>query len=471
MDQTERMRVDLIGITPELGTVLERLTRAGGRPVIVGGSVRDALLGTPSNDVDVECYSLSYRDLTEALADLGRVDLVGASFGVLKYTTDTLSVDISLPRRDNKVGVGHRGFEVDVDHTLSFVEASARRDFTINAIGWNPATGELLDPHAGRADLEARVLRHVSNAFGEDPLRVLRGVQLAGRFDMAFHPDTAELCRSMFDTFHQLPVERVWGEWKKLGSLAVRPSRSLQAMRDCGWLDHHPDLTAIEGVPQDPRWHPEGDVEVHTAEAVDAAAAWCDIRGIDGDDRMLTVLTTMLHDLGKATHTQRQPDGRITSYGHAEAGVEPALRFLRSIGAPSELISKVGPIVREHMCVACAPESVTPAAVRRLARRLAPASLVEWARVVEADHLGRGSASHAGITDRWLQLGEAADVAGGVVKPHLKGEMLMVLGLVPGPQFAQIINASRDAQDDGVIHNHDTAVAWAAQYVADHGLT
>ena len=107
------MHADLIGITPELGTVLERLNRAGGRPVIVGGSVRDALLGTPSNDVDVECYSLSYRDLTEALADLGRVDLVGASFGVLKYTTDTLSVDISLPRRDNKVGVGHRGFDVD----------------------------------------------------------------------------------------------------------------------------------------------------------------------------------------------------------------------------------------------------------------------------------------------------------------------------------------------------------------------
>ena len=462
------VRADLIELTPELGVVLERLLRVGGRPMIVGGSVRDALVGVVSKDIDIECYAISYDVLAETLAEVGRVDLVGASFGVLKYWAGDLDVDISLPRRDNKNGVGHRDFEIEVDHTLSFVEASARRDFTINAIGWNPATGELLDPHSGQSDLDARVLRHVSDAFGEDPLRVLRGVQLAGRFDMTFATETAELCRSMFDTFDHLPVERVWGEWEKFGSRAVRPSRSLQAMRDCGWLEHHRDLIAIEGVPQDARWHPEGSVDAHTAEAVDAAARWCDERGVIAEDRALTVLATLVHDLGKATHTQFQLDGRITSYGHAGAGVEPARRFLTEIGAPRSLIAKAETIVREHMCVACAPESVTPSAVRKLARRLAPASLEEWARVVEADHLGRGAASKAGITDRWLQLGREAGVHNEVPKPWLKGEMLIALGLQPGPLFAQIINASRTAQDEGLVHDPESAIAWVSTYLSEN---
>ena len=217
---TELMRADLIDLTPALGVVLDRLIDAGGRPMIVGGSVRDALLGIRSADIDIECYSISYGELADTLSEVGRVDLVGASFGVLKYWANGLDVDVSLPRRDNRIGVGHRGFEIEVDHTLSFVEASARRDFTINAIGWDPATGELHDPHSGRSDLESRVLRHVSDAFGEDPLRVLRGVQFAGRFDMTFDPGTAELCRSMFDAFNHLPVERVW-ETRQHGSAPV----------------------------------------------------------------------------------------------------------------------------------------------------------------------------------------------------------------------------------------------------------
>jgi len=237
-------------------------------------------------------------------------------------------------------------------------------------------------------------------------------------------------------------------------------------MRDCGWVAHHHDLVAIDGVPQATRWHPEGPVEVHTSEAMDAAATWCNERGIVGDDRLLTVLATLVHDFGKATHTQIHSDGRITSHGHAEAGVEPARRFLTQIGAPRDLIAKIETIVREHMCVACAPEAVTPTAVRRLARRLAPASLEEWARVVEADHLGRGTASHAGVTDTWLQLGREAGVEHEVIKPHLKGEMLMALGLTPGPQFAEIIDASREAQDNGLIHDADSAAKWAAHYVS-----
>lgn len=269
-------------------------------------------------------------------------------------------------------------------------------------------SGELLDPHDGQADLARKVLRHVSDAFADDSLRVLRGVQFAGRFDMTLHPDTARLCRSLFDQFEGLAIERVWGEWDKIASKAVRPSRSLQALRDTGWLGHFPDLAAIGGVPQDVNWHPEGSVDVHTSESVDAAATWCDQRSIAGRARTLAVLGASVHDFGKATHTKVRHDGRVTSHGHAQAGVVPARRFLTQIGAPRDVIARVLPIVREHMCVACARQAVTAAAVKRLARRLAPASLKEWAQVVEADHLGRGTAAHPGITDRWLELGRQA---------------------------------------------------------------
>ena len=456
---------DLIDLGPELRAVLRQLTDAGGRPIVVGGAVRDALLKVPAKDIDIECYALEYGGIADALAGMGKVDLVGAAFGVLKFCTDELDLDISLPRRDSKVGSGHRGFDVEVDHTLTFVEASSRRDFTINAIGWDPATGEVLDPHGGRADLARGVLRHVSDAFADDPLRVLRGVQFAGRFDMVLDPQTADFCRSLVDDFEQLPIERVWGEWEKIASKAVRPSRSLQALRESGWLVHFPDLAAIDGVPQDVKWHPEGPVEIHTAESMDAAAAWCGRHRIEGRARTLAVLGALVHDFGKVTHTQIHPDGRITSHGHAEAGVAPANRFLRQIGAPEDIVARILPIVREHMCVACAPEAVTAAAVKRLSRRLSPATLEEWATVVEADHLGRGPASHAGITDRWLDLGREAGVQHQAPKPFLKGEMLMALGLKPGPRFKEIIAASNEAQDDGVIHDSESAATWAAGYV------
>ena len=132
-------QLDLIHVSSGLAAVFGRLAEVGGRPVVVGGSVRDALLGISSKDVDIECYSVIYEVLAEALADLGKVDIIGASFGVLKLWSD---VDTALPRRDNKVGVGHRAFDVEVDPFLSFEAASARRDFTINAMGWDPLTGE-----------------------------------------------------------------------------------------------------------------------------------------------------------------------------------------------------------------------------------------------------------------------------------------------------------------------------------------
>ena len=161
-------------MSPEVRTVAELVRQAGGRALLVGGCVRDGLLGHSPKDFDIECFGISSADLQKALAARFELDLVGASFGVIKL--HHFDIDVAMPRRETKLGLGHRAFEMAYDPTLTIEEASARRDFTVNAIYRDPLTGEVLDPWNGRADLENRVLRHVSPHFAEDPLRVLRGM-------------------------------------------------------------------------------------------------------------------------------------------------------------------------------------------------------------------------------------------------------------------------------------------------------
>lgn len=178
-------------IPGELRAMLDAVRRVG-RPRLVGGGVRDWLLGLTSEDFDIEVGGIDFEKLQRALAPFGATDVVGRSFGVIKVRGATSGVvyDFSLPRRESKTGAGHRGFAVAPDPLLSDAEAAARRDFTINAIAYDPFSGEVIDPHGGRADLQAKLLRHTSAAFVEDPLRVLRAFQFAARFDLTLAPET-----------------------------------------------------------------------------------------------------------------------------------------------------------------------------------------------------------------------------------------------------------------------------------------
>jgi len=189
--------------------------RAVGRPRVVGGCVRDWLLGLKPKDFDIEVPGADFEMLQRVLAPFGSTDVVGKSFGVIKLRLEGIEYDFSLPRRESKTGAGHRGFAVEPEPNLSDFEAAARRDFTVNAIAYDPFSNSLIDPHDGEKDLRARILRHTSNAFTEDPLRVLRAFQLAARFDFTLAPETAALCRSIKTSFYELPVERVWNEWAK----------------------------------------------------------------------------------------------------------------------------------------------------------------------------------------------------------------------------------------------------------------
>ena len=271
----------------------------------MGGCVRDWLLGLEPKDFDIEVAGVDFETLHRVLAPFGATDVVGRSFGVIKLRLTGGEYDFSLPRRESKSGAGHRGFAVSPDPGLSDADAAARRDFTINAIAYDPRTGQLIDPHGGQADLQARRLRHTSGAFVEDPLRVLRAFQLAARFDLTLAPETAALCRSIRDTFSELPVERVWGEWEKWGAKSIRPSRGLAVLEETGWLVHFPEVAALQGTPQEPEWHPEGDVFVHTRHCVDALASLEDWQKADHRRRCLLMLAVLAHDFGKPGTTSR----------------------------------------------------------------------------------------------------------------------------------------------------------------------
>src|SRR4051812_22736921 len=207
---------------------------AGGRALIVGGWVRDRLLALPEpekSNVDLEVFGLPGDRLRALLESFGRVEAVGESFQVYKIG----GIDVSLPRRDSKAGRGHRGFVVTGDPDMSIAEAARRRDFTINAISWDPLTREHFDPFDGRSDLERRRLRVVDPlTFGDDSLRVLRGVQFAARFGLTVEASTAALCRSI--ALDDLPPERVWGEFEKL-LFAPQPSIGFSVAMDLGVIE------------------------------------------------------------------------------------------------------------------------------------------------------------------------------------------------------------------------------------------
>jgi tRNA nucleotidyltransferase (CCA-adding enzyme) len=446
---------------PDTERVLAAIRRAGGRPMLVGGWVRDALMGTPSKDIDIEVYGVDGPDiLAAALSDVGKVTEAGKSFGVLKVRSGATEIDVSLPRRESKTGAGHRGFAVIPDSDLGFAEASARRDFTINALMADPETGEVIDHHGGLADLEAGVLRHTSAAFSEDPLRVLRAVQFAGRFGFTLAPETAAVCRLLYGTYGELATERVWGEMEKLGTRGTNLRAALTALADTRWEAHFPQIAALHGIAQDPGWHPEGDVHIHSGLAATQAARLADEAGLTGTDRFVIVFAALLHDAGKVTHTQRD-GGRITSRGHAAAGVQPATAFLRSIGCPEAVTARIVPLIREHM--ACTGRPTKPA-VRRLVRRLAPVPLTELALVCAADRKGRGDPDAPSMADAWLETGRDLKVTERPAKGLLTGDHLIAAGMTPGPVFKTILTAALAAQDAGEFDDETGALRWLAAH-------
>jgi tRNA nucleotidyltransferase (CCA-adding enzyme) len=453
-------------LPPDLRTLLEAVRRVG-RPRLVGGGVRDWLLGLSPKDFDLEVAGVDFETLHRALAPFGATDVVGRSFGVIKVRSAAGGeYDFSLPRRESKTGAGHRGFAVAPDAALSDAEAAARRDFTVNAIAYDPFSDTIIDPHGGQADLRARVLRHTSAAFTEDPLRVLRAFQLAARFDFSLAPETAALCRSIADTFAELPVERVWSEWDKWAMKSIKPGRGLAVLEETGWLRHFPEIAALRGTPQEPEWHPEGDVFTHTQLCLDALVGLETWQSGDAAHRRLLTLAVLAHDFGKpgtTEHAERRGQLRWISPGHEVAGGPISEGFLRRIGAPLELTAPVGALVVNHLAHQHGQTEFTDASVRRLARRLAPATIDELAVVMLADHAGRPPLISAETLARIEQLrtkAHALALERAAPRPLVLGRHLLALGRKPGPDFKPLLDAAFEAQLDGAFADEAGGVAW-----------
>ena len=444
---------------------------AGGRAFLVGGCVRDALLGIQGGDFDMEVFGVAPEALTGALSRDFRLDLVGLSFGVVKIHGH--AIDVSLPRRESKRGIGHKGFFIDSDPSLTVDEAASRRDFTVNAIYQDPLTGEHLDPYGGRSDLRRRILRHVSGKFAEDPLRVLRGMQFIARFGLEPDPETVRICRSM--TIEDLPPERLFGEWKKLLLQGVRISRGLAFLRDTGWVRYFPELDRLIGCRQAPEWHPEGDVWNHTCFCLDAYAADRDERRkkLSGDELsrqdhedLIVALAVLCHDFGKPLCSRYDPEKkRIRSLGHDEAGAEPTLSFLRRLTNEERILKEVPPLVRNHMAPYAMWKSKSgAAAIRRLALRVG--SVERLLRVCAADDRGRPPIQSDGSDLKWLaEQAELLRVMESAPKPIAQGRDLIALGLEPSPRFGEILKRCFEAQLDGAFSDRAGALAYLKDLV------
>ncbi|OGL63160.1 hypothetical protein A3C09_02700 [Candidatus Uhrbacteria bacterium RIFCSPHIGHO2_02_FULL_47_44] len=454
--------------------IAEAVKAAGGRALLVGGSVRDEVLGLPSKDFDLEVYGVKPDDLEKLVHKFGKVDSVGKAFGILKITDGDMDIDVSIPRRDSKVHEGHKGFQVDTDPKMSIKEAGQRRDFTFNALSKDPLTGEIFDPFNGVEDLRTRTLRVTDpELFKDDPLRVMRGAQFIGRFGMKPDDASMQLFREMVPSLRELPKERMGEEWNKLLLKSERPSLGLQSLMDMGVIEAlYPELNAMSGTPQEFEWHPEGDVWVHTLMVVDAAKEVCKHEKLGKEDAQVVMMAALCHDLGKPETTEFK-EGRTRAHGHEPAGEGPTKVFLKKLGAPKELEQKVVALVKEHLWPGTMyrqflkGEEVSGGAFRRLAKRIWPATIAELTYVAESDNQGRGPFTIAPNKDqfklpepykagKWVrEEARKLGVEKEMPKPILLGRDLIKLGFKAGREFWEPINLSERLRDEKNMTHED----------------
>ena len=442
--------------------ISQDLTLHNAKAIAVGGCVRDHFLHLPTKDYDIEVYGLESMDiLIDILQHYGTVNLVGKSFGVLKFSYDGDEYDFSLPRSEK----GHRGFDVTLDGSMHFKSAAKRRDFTINAMGYDISQAKFLDPYNAMDDIEHRVLRHIDDdTFTEDPLRIYRAIQFSARFGYNLAISTLKLCKEMVANgmLEHLAIERIYSEIKKLLLKSPKPSIGFELMRELGILSYYPELKALIGLPQSPKWHPEGDVWIHTLMSLDAMVP---LLGSDEQRNLRYMFAILCHDLGKALSTTIDADQKIQSIGHEYKGREVTKMFMQRLTNEKSFIESLLPLVEHHLkpsqlYMAQSKES----AIRRLATKV---NIEELVVIAKADFLGRSTQeAKSGYYPAGEWLLEQSKKIGVASKPLdniLQGRDLIEIGLTPSPRFKEILDAVYSLQLDGRLNTKEQAIAYVKQ--------
>lgn len=428
----------------EIKKISKIVSQAGGTAYLVGGCVRDMILGFEPKDFDIEVYGISQESLVSLLSEYS-LDLVGKSFGILKIKG--MPIDVSLPRREQQIGTGHKDFKVICDPKMTFVEASNRRDFTINTLMYNPLTEKFLDPTGrGMGDLTNKILDPVSEAFKEDSLRVLRAMQFIARFGFSPSEKLIEFSKSL--TMNDLPSERVFEEFNKLILKGVFIGKGLDFLVQSTWIRFFPELQAIQNVEQDPIHHPEGKVLFHTGCVLDAFAK--NRSGNDEEDLVMGY-ACLCHDLGKATHTQwnEKGNGKWTAYGHEEAGEAPTRSFLGKLTNQNELVESVVPLVKHHLKPRLFFKGKSSkSAIRRLALEV---NIEQLCQINKFDRLGRPPLCPTEFPEiDWLiNLANDCGVKNEKPKMIVAGKDLIKLGMKPGPELGVLLKKLFQMQLDG----------------------
>ena len=436
-----------------LEDILKNLQELGATPILVGGCVRDYFLNIPVKDYDVEIFGIDcFETIEKSLQKYGSVKLVGKSFGVLTLRVNEYDFDFALPRTEKKIGNTHQDFEVITNAKLSFKEAAIRRDFTINSIGYDFFKQEFLDPFNGINDLKNKIIKHIDdNTFIEDSLRVYRAVQFASRFNFEIDENTKKLCKEIVlnDELKYLPKERIFEELKKLFLKSSKPSIGFELFRELEILKYFPELEVLINCEQEPEYHPEGDVWIHTMMCLDEMARILEEEKIEDEYRKLYLFYGILcHDFGKPFCTQ-EINGKITSHKHESLGIEPTISFLSKLTNEKKFIEIVCSLVKNHLTpfqLYLAESSLK--AIKRLSLKV---NIEDLCLVCLADCLGRtilDKQKCPKATSWLLEKAKELEIHNVAIKPLVLGRDLIELGFKPSKEFKEILEFAFDLQID-----------------------
>ncbi len=434
---------------------------------MVGGCVRDSLLGVSSKDYDIEVYGLSYSQMIDALKGYFRINQVGQSFNVLKIGNE---IDLTIPRRESKQGIGHKGFSVEADPNMTFKEAAGRRDFTINAIGMR-VDGSFCDPYDGIGDLKRKILRAPTNAFCDDPLRVLRGMQFASRFGFDMEPRTIDLCKKVLPEFSALSQERLFFEWEKWACKGKFPSKGLQVLQKTGWLSCFPDLARLEQTPITSRSNVKNVYE-STMKVCNIAAQLADRVPLDDKNRALLLFAALCHDFGRVIATIQSVRGTWNAPLHAIVGLPAVEQFFLNMKSPLWFPETVLPLCRNHSIYRCIKTdlyNIPDRVLRKMAKRLEPASIILWSCLEAAIYYAHYDVFSPDLWEdssfyHWIERAKQLHVSEKKQDPLLLGRDLILKGVTPGPNMKVILDAAYRAQMNGDIMTKEEAGQWFDEY-------